>query len=75
VVNRERFDSVPVRHEYFLLEKECFGRLGDEDQRVILGRIDQGPTYTDGQLKNWLPTIRELEALSRGVQRGLSVEN
>jgi hypothetical protein len=53
LVNRELFDSVEIRHEYFLLEKECFGRLADEDQEVILGWIDQGPTYTDEHLKTW----------------------
>lgn len=53
LLNRALFDSVEMRHEYFLLEKECFGRLTGDDQKVILGWIDQGPTYTDAQLKTW----------------------
>jgi hypothetical protein len=53
LLNRELFDSVEVRHEYFLLEKECFGRLGDEDQKVILGWIDEGPTYSAEHYKRW----------------------
>src|ERR1035441_1876076 len=53
LVNRELFDSADVRHEYFLLEKECFGRLRREDQEVIFGWIDTGPTYTDEHIKRW----------------------
>ena len=53
LVNRENFDSVDVKHEYFLLEKECFGRLSTDQQDAILGWIDEGPKYTEEHLKKW----------------------
>lgn len=53
LVSRENFESVEVKHEYFLLEKECFGRLTSDEQQVILGWIDEGPKYTEAQLKKW----------------------
>jgi hypothetical protein len=53
LLSRALFDSVEVRHEYFLLEKECFGSLSSDDQRVILGWIQGGPQYSDERLKKW----------------------
>jgi hypothetical protein len=53
LMSRQNFDSIEMRHEYFLLEKECFNRLTSEEQQTILGWIDEGPKYTEDQLKKW----------------------
>jgi hypothetical protein len=53
LVDRQLFDSIEVKHEYFLLEKDCFGLLTKEQQTTVLSWIDLGPTYTDEQLKRW----------------------
>jgi hypothetical protein len=53
LLDRELFDSVEVRHEYFLLAKQCFGKLSADEQGVILRWIQDGPKYTDEQLKKW----------------------
>jgi hypothetical protein len=53
LLNRQLFDSVEVKHEYYLLEVECFGYLTEEDQKVILTWIEQGPTYTQEHLTKW----------------------
>lgn len=53
LLSQTLFDSIEVRHEYFLLEKECFGSLSSDDKRVILGWIQNGPQYSDEQLKRW----------------------
>jgi hypothetical protein len=53
LVSRVLFDSVDVRHEYFLLERECFDTLASDEQKVILGWIDDGPKYSEEQLKRW----------------------
>jgi hypothetical protein len=42
LLDRGNFDSVDMRHEYFLLEKDYFGKLPTEDQEVILGWIEAG---------------------------------
>ena len=53
LLNRVLFDSVEARHEYFLLEEECFGSLSSDDKRMILGWIQTGPQYSDERLKKW----------------------
>jgi len=53
LLSRKNFESVEMKHEYFLLEKECFGRLTSDERKVILGWIDEGPKYTEEQLKKW----------------------
>jgi hypothetical protein len=53
LLDRALFDSVEVRHEYYLLEKAAFGRLGGHDQRVMLAWIDQGPSDLDGIADRW----------------------
>lgn len=53
LLDRELFDSVEVRHEYFLLARQYFGKLAADEQLVILGWIQDGPKYTDEQLKKW----------------------
>jgi hypothetical protein len=53
LVSRENFDSVDVKHEYFLLEKERFGMLSSDQQGLVLGWIGEGPKYTEEQLKKW----------------------
>jgi hypothetical protein len=53
LLDRALFGSVEVRHEYFMLEKAAFGRLGEKDQRVMLAWIDQGPADLDGIAERW----------------------
>ena len=53
LLNRELFDSDYLKHEYYLLEGQCFGQLTDSQKEVILGWINAGPAYTDEQLKRW----------------------
>jgi hypothetical protein len=53
LLDRALFDSPDLRHEYFLLEKECFGRLAGEDRNTILGWIDQGPTDIEAVAEAW----------------------
>jgi hypothetical protein len=53
LLDRVLFNSVEIRHEYFLLEKKCFGRLEIAEREVLLGWIDQGPTYTSARLRKW----------------------
>lgn len=43
LLNRSLFDMPGVRHEYVLLLRQCFDALMAEQQRVILGWIDEGP--------------------------------
>jgi hypothetical protein len=53
LLDRALFDSADVRHEYFLLEKECFGRITDDDRKTIFGWIDQGPPDVEAARKTW----------------------
>ena len=53
LLDRALFDSVEVRHEYYLLEKECFRNLSTDEQTVLVGWIQDGPQYSDNQLKKW----------------------
>ena len=43
LVDRVRFEDVALRHEYYLLEEAAFPKLSTEEQKVILGWIDEGP--------------------------------
>lgn len=43
LLNRSLFDIPGVRHEYVLLLRQRFNALMAEQQRVILGWIDEGP--------------------------------
>jgi hypothetical protein len=51
VLNRESFDSIDIRHEYFLLLRDCFGKLNPNQQAEFLQWIENGPdqqTFVDG---------------------------
>jgi hypothetical protein len=75
LLDRVLFDSPDVRHEYFLLEKDCFGRLMDDDRNTILGWIDQGPSDVEAARKTWQeltgqPATQEwTDAYTRGWKR------
>jgi len=43
MLDRVLFDDYRYRHEYAMLLKDCFGMLRTEDQRIILGWIEEGP--------------------------------
>lgn len=43
LTDRSKFDEAAFRHEYSLLLNDCFGLLSAEQQKVILGWIEQGP--------------------------------
>lgn len=53
LLDRGLFDASEVRHEYFLLEKECFGLLVPEDQNIVLGWINEGPPDLAGVMQRW----------------------
>jgi hypothetical protein len=53
LLDRRLFDFSEVHHEYFLLQKECFGRLNSEDQRKVLAWIDNGPSNHEENTKSW----------------------
>jgi hypothetical protein len=53
LLDRQLFDSLATRHEYFLLQKQCFGRLAGEDQLTILAWIEAGPPNREEQRKSW----------------------
>jgi hypothetical protein len=41
--NRELFDEIGVRREYFLLQRECFAMVGPREMGNIFSWIEQGP--------------------------------
>src|SRR5208282_5270321 len=43
LLNRKLFDDTAIRHEYFLLQQGCFGRLVVNDQSIVLNWIEVGP--------------------------------
>jgi len=43
ITDRKRFDEIGLRHEYVLLLQSQFAKLTFEDQKIILGWIDDGP--------------------------------
>jgi hypothetical protein len=53
LLDRALFDSSDVRHEYFLLEKECFGHLKKDEQETILMWIDKGPIDIEKRSTDW----------------------
>jgi hypothetical protein len=53
LLDRELFDDAAMRHEYFLLQKRCFGRLPNEDQNRILMWIEAGPPNREEHRKSW----------------------
>ncbi len=75
LLDRALFDSPDVRHEYFLLEKDCFGRLMDDEGNTILGWIDKGPPDVNAARKTWqeftgqLATQEWSDAYIRGWRR------
>lgn len=51
VLNREHFDSIDIRHEYFLLLRECFEKLNPSQQDEFLQWVENGPDqqkFVDG---------------------------
>ena len=51
ILNRDNFDSIDIRHEYFLLLRECFGKLNPAQQAEFLQWIENGPEqkkFVDG---------------------------
>jgi hypothetical protein len=53
LVDRRLFDAAAVRHEYFLLEKQCFGRLTKDEQNTILAWIEEGPPNHAERMRLW----------------------
>jgi hypothetical protein len=49
LTDRRRFEDSGLRHEYALLARSYFARLGAEDQAIILGWIEEGPDLEDGK--------------------------
>jgi hypothetical protein len=47
LTDRRRFDDPGLRHEYALLARSYFARLGAEDRAIILGWIEEGPDLED----------------------------
>jgi len=43
LLGKEQFNEIALRHEYVLLLQSQFGNLSSDDQKTILGWIDQGP--------------------------------
>lgn len=43
IANRGLFENYGVRHEYYLLSKECFGLLTSNEQAAVLSWIQAGP--------------------------------
>jgi hypothetical protein len=56
LLDRALSESPDVRHEYFLLQKDCFGRLTGDERTTILSWIDHGPPHIDSWLKIWEET-------------------
>jgi hypothetical protein len=68
------FEDLGCRHEYYLLAKECFGRLSPPEQEKILGWIEKGPDtdrYRERVSKSAgrEPTESEVEDYRRTCQR------
>ncbi|MGA2608706.1 MAG: hypothetical protein ABSH01_14775 [Terriglobia bacterium] len=53
LLDRQLFDDAAMRHEYFLLQKECFDCLPSEDQNRILMWIEAGPPNREEHRKSW----------------------
>lgn len=53
LLDRSLFDSLDMKHEYFLLESDCFGHLSGEDRDTILRWIDQGPRDAEAVASTW----------------------
>jgi hypothetical protein len=51
LTDRRRFEDLGLRHEYALLARSCFARLGAQDQAIILAWIEEGPDLEDW--KDW----------------------
>lgn len=66
LTNKDYFDELAFRHEYFLLIRDCFASLTKDQQMRILGWIDAGTNLE--RLKDWHesfvgrpPTEEEIE--------------
>ncbi|MGQ9677552.1 MAG: hypothetical protein ACUVX1_17965, partial [Chloroflexota bacterium] len=44
LTDRRRFDDAGLRHEYYLLARDCFGRLTEVQKQQILTWIGEGPS-------------------------------
>lgn len=53
LLDRQLFEDAALRHEYFQLEKECFGRLPSKDQKTILAWIEAGPPNPKEDRDSW----------------------
>ncbi|MDY6839427.1 MAG: hypothetical protein SWH78_15790 [Thermodesulfobacteriota bacterium] len=47
LTNRALFDGAAYQHEYAMLLNDCFGLLPDQQQKIILGWIEEGPNLEE----------------------------
>jgi hypothetical protein len=53
LLDRLLFNSVEFRHEYFLLQQQCFGGLSSADRATVLGWVEEGPPNLELIMKRW----------------------